>query len=152
MLGWITNTRWDIGLTAQRLILGIVFFAHGAQKVLGLFGGLGLASTVSLFESMGLPAVIAWSVPFIEFLGGIGLILGLYTRIWALGIAAIMVGAISLVHAPHGFFMNWFGNQTGEGFEYHLLVLAIAFSLMLNGGGPFSLDRKRATRNLSPNT
>lgn len=150
MFSWITNTRWDIGLTVQRLILGIVFFAHGAQKVLGLFGGSGLANTVSFLESMGLPTVIAWAVPLIEFLGGIGLILGLYTRIWALGLAAIMVGAILMVHAPHGFFMNWFGNQTGEGFEYHLLALAIAFSLMLNGGGSFSLDRKRAINNLSP--
>lgn len=142
MLAHLTDTSRDITLTVQRLILGIIFFAHGAQKVLGLFGGSGLTATVASFEQMGLPAFVAWGVPFIEFLGGIGLILGLYTRLWAIGIGAIMLGAIFTVHLPHGFFMNWSGKQAGEGYEYHLLALAIAFSLALRGGGSFSLDHR----------
>lgn len=146
MLAWITNTRSDLGLTVERLILGSVFFAHGAQKVLGLFGGPGLTNIVAFFEQMGLPTFVAWGVPFVEFLGGIGLILGLYTRIWAIGIGAIMIGAIPLAHTQYGFFMNWFNTQAGEGFEYHLLALALSFSLALHGGGSFSMDHSRTRK------
>lgn len=150
MFAWITHTRSDIGLTVERLILGIVFLAHGSQKVLGLFGGGGLLATVASFEKMGLPSFIAWGVPFVEFLGGIGLILGFYTRIWSLGIGAIMVGAILLVHLPNGLFMNWYGQQAGEGYEFHLLAIALAFSLMLHGGGTLSFDRMRTIAHMSP--
>lgn len=154
-MSWITHTRSDIGLSVERLILGIVFLAHGSQKVLGLFGGAGLFATVASFEQMGLPSFVAWGVPFVEFLGGIGLIAGFLTRLWALLIGAVMVGAITLVHLPNGFFMNWSGTHAGEGFEYHLLALALAFSLLINGGGAFSMDHTRTLdrdRNLNPNS
>jgi putative oxidoreductase len=76
-----------------------------------------------------------------EMFGGLGLILGFLTRIPALGIAVEMVGAIFLVHLPNGFFMNWAGNQKGEGFEYHLLAIAVAATLLLRGAGAYSVDR-----------
>jgi putative oxidoreductase len=125
-----------------RLTLGLVFFPHGAQKVLGWFGGYGFTGTMGFFTSMGIPAVFAFLAIAAEFLGSIGLILGLKTRVAAFGIAAVMVVAVFSVHLKNGFFMNWAGSQAGEGFEYHILALGIAVTLMLTGGGRCSLDRK----------
>jgi len=96
---------------------------------------------MGFFTHMGMPAPVAFLVICTEFFGGLGLIVGLLTRVAALGIGGEMIGAIFIVHLPNGFFMNWFGNQKGEGVEYHLLVIAIAAALLLRGGGAFSVDR-----------
>jgi putative oxidoreductase len=138
----IMNTANDVALTTLRLVLGVVFFAHGAQKMLGWFGGYGFHGTMGfLTHKAGLPAPVAILVICAEFFGGLGLIVGLLTRIAALGIGVDMIGAVLMVHLPNGFFMNWAGNQKGEGFEFHLLAIAIAGALLLRGAGAFSLDR-----------
>jgi putative oxidoreductase len=125
-----------------RLVLGVVFFAHGAQKMLGWFGGFGFAGTMGFFTGMAhIPAPLAFLAIAAEFFGGIGLILGFLTRIAAFGIGVNMLVAIMTVHLPFGFFMNWTGTQKGEGFEFHLLVLAIVAFLMIRGAGAFSVDR-----------
>ena len=125
-----------------RLVLGVVFFAHGAQKMLGWFGGFGFAGTMSFFTGMAhIPAPLAFFAISAEFFGGIGLIFGFLTRIAALGIGVNMLVAILMVHLPFGFFMNWTGTQKGEGFEFHLLVLAIVAFLVIQGAGAFSMDR-----------
>ena len=129
-----------------RLVLGVVFFAHGAQKMLGWFGGFGFSGTMGFFTGMmHIPAPFAFLAIAAEFFGGLGLILGFLTRIAAFGIAATMLVAIGLVHSPFGFFMNWSGTQKGEGFEYHLLVLAMTAFLMIRGAGAFSVDHAIAT-------
>jgi putative oxidoreductase len=125
-----------------RLILGVVFFAHGAQKMLGWFGGYGFSGTMGYFTGTAhIPAVLAFLAIAAEFFGGMGLIFGFLTRIAAFGISVNMLVAIATVHGAAGFFMNWTGTQKGEGFEYHLLVLAMTAFLMIRGGGAFSLDR-----------
>jgi len=136
----LLGTSNDVSLTFLRLVLGVVFFAHGAQKMLGWFGGYGFHATIGFFGHLGMPAPVAFLVICIEFFGGLGLIVGLLTRIAALGIGVEMIGAIFMVHMPNGFFMNWLGKQKGEGFEYHLLVIAIAGTLLLRGAGKFSVD------------
>jgi putative oxidoreductase len=135
------GTSNDVALTILRLGLGVVFLAHGAQKLLGCFGGYGFHGTMGFFEHMGMPAPVAFLVICTEFFGGLGLIVGLLTRIAALGIGVEMIGAIFMVHLKNGFFMNWYGTQKGEGFEYHLLAIAMAAALLLRGAGAFSLDR-----------
>ena len=125
-----------------RVMLGVVMFPHGAQKLLGWFGGFGFSGTMGFFTGkMGIPAVIAFLVIIGESLGSLALIAGFLTRFTAASLAIIMVGAIALVHWPYGFFANWFGNQAGEGFEYHLLVIAICAALIVTGGGKGSVDR-----------
>ena len=125
-----------------RAVLGVVFFAHGAQKMLGWFGGPGFSATMGAFTHyMHIPAPLAFLAIVAEFFGGLALILGFLTRIAALGIAVNMLVAIATVHGAVGFFMNWTGTQKGEGFEYHLLVLAMTAFLMIRGAGAFSLDR-----------
>uniref|UniRef100_C6DZN5 DoxX family protein n=1 Tax=Geobacter sp. (strain M21) TaxID=443144 RepID=C6DZN5_GEOSM len=141
----ILATRDDINLTIIRVFLGLVFFPHGAQKMLGWFGGPGFSGTMQMFtQNMKVPAVFAFLAICAEFLGSLGLVTGLCTRIAAFGILANMIVAIFMVHLPNGFFMNWTGKQAGEGFEYHLLVLGMALALIVGGGGKASLDRKIA--------
>jgi len=124
-----------------RLVLGSVFFAHGAQKVLGWFGGYGLGPTLQMFtQYMHIPAPFAWLAIAAEFLGGLGLIFGVFTRLAAFGIAVDMIVAVAMVHWKNGFFMNWGGKQAGEGFEYHLLAIAICIALMMMGAGRASID------------
>lgn len=137
----LMGTSSDVSLTTLRLVLGVVFFAHGAQKMLGWFGGYGFQGTMGFFEHMGMPAPVALLIICTEFFGGLGLIVGLLTRIAALGIGVEMIGAVFMVHLQNGFFMNWYGTQKGEGFEYHLLAIAVAAALLLRGSGAFSLDR-----------
>ncbi|HEX2736347.1 MAG TPA: DoxX family protein [Polyangiaceae bacterium] len=128
-------------LLLQRAVLGAVIFPHGAQKLLGWFGGYGFAGTMQfLTGSVGLPAPIALLVVLGESLGALLLVAGLGTRFAALLISAVMIGAVATTHGQIGFFMNWFGNQPGEGFEYHLLALALALPLVVQGGGRFALD------------
>src|SRR5438105_15544615 len=128
-----------------RLVLGIVFFAHGAQKMFGWFGGWGYSATMNVFTGMmHIPASLAFLAIAAEFFGGLGLILGFLTRIAAFGITVNMLVAIATVHHSYGFFMNWAGTQKGEGFEYHLLVLAITTYLIIRGAGAFSADHAPA--------
>jgi putative oxidoreductase len=136
--------RTDVSPTILllRLILALVIFPHGAQKLLGWFGGPGLEGTISyLTQMVGLPAIIALLVIAIEFFGSIALALGFLGRVASAGIAAVMVGAVLTSHLQFGFFMNWTGAEAGEGFEYHLLALAIALAIMIKGSGAFSVDR-----------
>jgi len=136
------QTSDDHLLMLSRVVAGIIFVVHGAQKAFGWFGGSGFVQTVAMFnQHMGIPPFFAVLAILAEFLGGIGLIVGLLGRIAALGIAVNMVVAISLVHARNGFFMNWTGNQRGEGFEYHLLALAVLLPIVVRGAGAWSLDR-----------
>ena len=126
----------------MRITLGLVMFPHGAQKLLGWFGGYGFSSTIGFMgEKLGLPAPVATLVILGESLGALALIFGFFSRFMAFGMAMIMIGAIAMVHLPHGFFMNWFGNQTGEGYEYHLLVIGLSLAIMVNGSGRLSIDR-----------
>ncbi len=140
-----TDTGWT-GLIL-RVTLGLVMWPHGAQKLLGWFGGFGFDGTMGFFTlKMGMPWLIALLVMMGEFFGSLSLIAGFLTRFSAASLAVIMLGAIALVHLPYGFFMNWFGQQQGEGFEYHLLVIGIAAALMVTGGGKWSIDGKIAER------
>jgi putative oxidoreductase len=137
----LTTTNSSLPLIA-RLALGVVMFPHGAQKVLGWFGGYGFSGTMNFFTGqMHVPAVFAFLAIMAEFLGSLGLIFGFLSRIAAFGIAANMFVAIAMVHGANGFFMNWFGNQKGEGFEYHLLAIALALIVMIAGSGAASVDR-----------
>ena len=132
-VGVLTAADW--GVFFVRLALGAVFFAHGAQKVFGWFGGQGLEQTVAGFAKGGIPMPLAYLVCFTELLGGLGLIFGVLSRLSALGISIIMLVAILKFHLPNGFFMNWAHNQKGEGFEYHLLAIGMALMVMLAGPG-----------------
>ena len=134
-----TEDSWS--LLIARLALGIVMLPHGLQKTVGLFGGYGFSGTMGFFTSQGMPALLAFLVILSESAGSLGLILGLLTRVAAFGCAAVMLGAIGMVHFQNGFFMNWFGKQAGEGFEYHLLALGLALALLVGGGGKASVDR-----------
>lgn len=146
-----TTHQQNATLFALRLILGAVMFAHGAQKLLGWFGGYGLQGTLGfLTGTMHLPTPIAYLVIAAEFFGAIGLATGTLTRLSAFGIMAVMVGAIVTTHLPNGFFMNWAGNQKGEGFEYHLLVLGMAAPMLLFGAGAYSIDAVFARRKKIP--
>jgi putative oxidoreductase len=142
MIKRLFKTENDMAIFILRLLLGLVFFPHGMQKLLGWFGGPGFSGMMDMFTTkMGIPAVFAFLAIMAEGLGSLGLITGLLTRVAAFGIAVNMVVAVLMVHLPNGFFMNWMGNQKGEGFEYHLLVIAIGIALMIKGGGRWSLDR-----------
>src|SRR5271170_8504202 len=142
MIRRVLSTDDSLATAILRLTLGVVFFAHGAQKMLGWFGGFGFRGTMGFFTgAMHIPAPLAFLAIAAEFFGGIGLIFGFLTRVAAFGIAMNMLVAVALVHHNFGFFMNWTGAQKGEGYEYHLLVLAMAAFLMIKGAGAFSLDR-----------
>jgi len=128
-----------------RLTLAVVMFPHGAQKLLGWWGGYGFEGTMGfLTGTVGLPWILGLGVVLLEFFGPLLLLAGLATRPVALAFAGIMVGAIASVHGSHGFFMNWSGAAAGEGFEYHLLVIGMALALATLGGGRLSADRKLA--------
>ena len=141
MIPKLLSTDDNLATAILRVVLGVVFFAHGAQKMLGWFGGPGFSGTMGFFTGMmHIPAPLAFLAIAAEFFGGLGLILGVLTRIAAFGIAVNMIVAIATVHSAFGFFMNWNGAQKGEGFEYHLLVLAMAVFLMIRGAGALSID------------
>jgi putative oxidoreductase len=147
MIRKLIGTDNDPATTILRLVLGVIFFAHGAQKMLGWFGGYGFSGTMGFFTNiMHIPALFAFLAIAAEFFGGLGLILGLLTRIAAFGIFSNMVVAIAMVHGQFGLFMNWTGQQKGEGYEYHLLVLAITAFLMIRGAGAASVDRLLTSR------
>jgi putative oxidoreductase len=142
MLERLFATNRSRSLFLQRLVLGAVVLPHGLQKAFGWFGGFGFDGTMSFFtDTLGVPAPLGLLVILSDSLGSLALIAGLGTRLAALGTAATMLGAIFLYHLPNGFFMNWSGTQAGEGFEMHLLALALALPLVVRGGGAFAVDR-----------
>jgi putative oxidoreductase len=141
-LNFLFKTDNDVSTFLLRVLLGVVFFPHGAQKVLGWFGGYGFSGTMGFFTGMlHVPALFAFLAVAAEFAGAIALILGLFTRVAALGIAANMLVAVAMVHWQYGLFMNWAGNQKGEGFEFHLLAIGVAVVLIIRGGGKWAADR-----------
>jgi putative oxidoreductase len=140
-LSLLFKTNNSTAPLVARLMLGFVMFPHGAQKMLGWFGGHGFSGTMGFFTgTMHIPAVFAFLAILAEFAGSLGLITGLLSRVAAFGIATNMVVAILIAHAANGFFMNWFGNQKGEGFEYHLLAIGLALIVLIHGAGKASLD------------
>jgi putative oxidoreductase len=142
MLKMLFQTEDDKVLTILRLVLAVVFLAHGSQKMLGWFGGYGFKATMGFFtQTMHIPAALAFLAISAEFFGGLGLLLGLLSRVAAFGITVNMLVAVFMTHLPNGFFMNWTGQQKGEGFEFHLLVIALTLALIIRGAGAFSLDR-----------
>lgn len=141
------STKDDVALMIVRIGLGVVFFPHGMQKLLGWFEGNGFSGTMGFFtDNLHIPAVFAVLAILAEGLGSLGLITGLFTRIAAFGITVNMVIAVYLLHWQNGFFMNWFGTQKGEGYEYHLLAIAMGIALMIAGGGRWSVDRAIAEK------
>ena len=142
----LITTDNDWGALVLRLALAIAIFPHGAQKLLGWYGGNGFSGTMDFMTSqMGLPAVVVFQVIIGEFFCPLGLLVGFLGRVAAGGIAIIMAGAMTF-HWSNGFFMNWYGNQQGEGFEYHILAIGIALALVIKGSGALSFDRHLAGR------
>ena len=137
----IVRTTPDLGLLVLRLLFAAVIWPHGAQKLLGWFGGYGYRGTMGYFTgTVGAPAPLGFTVIMLEFFGPVALALGFLSRPVALGLAAVMIVAALRVHLPNGFFMNWFGDQKGEGFEYFVLGAAIAVAIVIGGSGAFSVD------------
>jgi putative oxidoreductase len=142
LLARLLATNEDWVLTVARIVLGVAFFVHGSQKLLGWFGGHGLSSTMRTFrDQLGIPVPLAVLAIVAEFFGGLALIAGLFARVAALGIAITMVVAMLKVHLKFGFLLNWFGNKQGHGIEYHLLAIALALVIIAHGAGAFSLDQ-----------
>ena len=134
-------TDQNKAIAILRVVLGIVLFPHGAQKLLGWFGGYGFNGTMGfLTGTVGLPWLLAFLVIALEFFGAIALIFGFATRIVAFGVIALFAGIVFTSHLQNGFFMNWAGNQAGEGYEYHLLVIGMALALLVSGAGKWSVD------------
>lgn len=136
----LSTDSGDWGALIARVFLGVVILPHGLQKLLGMFGGYGFSATVEYFTSTGIPSLIGALIVLGESFGALFLILGLISRISAAGVAIIMLGAILMVHGQYGFFMNWFGAQAGEGFEYHILALGLSLVVLVKGGGKWAFD------------
>ena len=128
---------------AIRVALGVIFIAHGGQKLFGLWGGVGLQATFDAFESnMGIPPWITLMAVLAEFFGGLAVLIGLLTRLASLSLGIVMLVAIFAAHLQHGFFMNWnLVRGVGHGIEFNLALLCMSMGLMLSGPGQFSLDR-----------
>lgn len=136
-----TDRTFNYSLLLARVILGTVIAAHGAQKSLGWFGGFGFDGTMGFFTgTIGLPSIVAVLIILAESVGMVALIFGLFSRILSSAVILIMMGAIATTHGAFGFFLNWSGTQGGEGFEFHLLVIALASVISLNGAGSYSID------------
>ena len=137
----IFQTNESNASTIIRIVLGLILFPHGAQKMLGWFGGYGFNGTMGfLTGTAGLPWIMAFLVIAIEFFGAIALIVGFATRIVAVGIISLFTGIIATSHLQNGFFMNWYGNLKGEGYEFHLLIIVMAIALLVSGAGKWSVD------------
>ncbi len=142
LLQRLVATDSRVAPAIARLSLGLVILPHALQKTLGWFGGPGFSGAYEAFRTtMHIPGPLAFLAIFAELAGSIGLILGVLTRVSAVAVIAVMLGAIGIVHLPNGFFMNWSGLQAGEGFEYHLLAIALGIVCLLEGGGRVSVDR-----------
>jgi putative oxidoreductase len=144
----LATTNDSVPLIA-RLVLGLVILPHGLQKTLGLFGGYGLEGTLGFMTSQGIPLALAVLAIAAEAAGALGLVLGLFGRVASFGVASVMAVAALMVHRSH-FFMNWNGTQGGEGYEFHLLAIALAAIVMVRGSGRWSLDRLLAGAPSSP--
>jgi len=137
----IFQTNENTTATIIRIVLGLILFPHGAQKLLGWFGGYGFNGTMGfLTGTIGLPWIFAFLVIMIEFFGALALIFGFATRIVSVGIISLFTGIVITGHLANGFFMNWTGQSSGEGYEYHLLVIGMAIALLINGAGKWSVD------------
>lgn len=137
----VFTTNENYTATIIRIVLGVTLFPHGAQKLLGWFGGYGFNGTIGfLTGAIGLPWILALLVVLIEFFGAIALIVGFATRIVAVGIISLFTGIIFTAHLANGFFINWSGQQQGEGYEYHILVIGMAIALLVSGAGKWSVD------------
>lgn len=137
----LVQTEPSYALLVLRVALAIVIFPQGAQKLLGWFGGAGFDGTMQFFAALGVPAGIAVLVMVSDFFGSLALAIGLVGRFAAFGTTMVMLGAMVLVHGQNGFFLNWNGDQAGEGTQFHLLVVADAVIVMVKGSGALSVDR-----------
>ncbi|MEQ8904098.1 DoxX family protein [Ekhidna sp.] len=134
---------------AIRIMLGLVVFPHGAQKLLGWFGGYGFSGTMGFFtETVGLPWIVGFMVIILESFGAIALIAGVATRLVAANYILLALGIIFSSHIQNGFFMNWFGNQAGEGYEFFLLWIGMAVGLLITGSGAYSIDKHLILKNI----
>ena len=141
------RTSNDLTRTVARLMLALVFLGHGSQKMFGWFGGLGYSRTLEVFEdTMGIPPALTTMAMVAEVFGGLGLLVGLLTRVAAAGVMVVMIVAPLANGLYVRFFMNWTGRNPGEGFEYHLLAIALILVVMVHGAGALSLDRQIALR------
>ena len=147
---WTARTADDWGALVARVGLAIVMFPHGAQKAFGWFGGEGLQATINGMTEQGLPVFVPVFVVLAELAGSAALLAGLLGRVAAASIAAVMLGAVALVHFEHGFFMNWTGTQSAEGFEYHILAVTLAAVVLIKGSGALSVDRAIERRREGP--
>ncbi|HEY7535047.1 MAG TPA: DoxX family protein [Thermodesulfobacteriota bacterium] len=140
---WLFKTYPSWAPIFARITLGIVFFAHGSQKLLGWFGGPGWSGTIQFFEqNMGVPPFLTSLLIITEFFGGIAIILGFFTRLAALGLTVAMAVAIYKVHIQWGFFLNWFNTpNVGHGIEFSLALIGLSLSLLVWGGGNLSVDQ-----------
>ena len=137
------KTNNDLTGLITRLTLGLILFPHGAQKAIGWFGGYGFTGTMGFFtDTLHLPWIIGFLVIIIEFIGALSLLAGFASRIWSISIIILFLGIILTSHLNNGFFMNWFGNQKGEGYEFHLLIIGLSIAILINGSGKYSVDEK----------
>ena len=127
------RTAEDLALLIARLAAGLVMFPHGTQHLFGWFGGGGLAGFVQYLGP------VAYLVSIGEVFGSLALILGVLSRFSAASLVVIMLGAVFIGHIHHGFFMNWYGTKQGEGFEYHILMIALLLITAIAGPGRFSV-------------
>jgi putative oxidoreductase len=136
----IFKTKNTISPLFLRVFMAVVLFPHGAQKLLGWFGGYGFSGTMQYFtDSVGLPWIVGFLVILIEFFAPIALLLGFATRLWSVAVFFLFLGIMITAHGEY-FFMNWFGNQPTEGAEYFLLLLGMSLSLSVSGSGKLSVD------------
>ena len=143
MISKIFSTNKDLTGLITRLTLGLILFPHGAQKMLGIFGGYGFSGTMGFFaDILHLPSIIGFLVIIIEFVGSLSLIAGFASRIWSALTIILFIGIIFNSHIENGFFMNWFGNQKGEGYEFHLLIIGLSLATLVNGSGKYSVDER----------
>ena len=145
----IFNTSKSFAPLVTRVLLGLVVFPHGAQKLFGWFGGYGFAGTMTyLTNTIGLPSVIVFLVIILESFGALALIAGVATRVIAVNYVVLALGIVFTSHIHNGFFMNWFGNQHGEGYEYFLLWIGMATNLAITGGGSYSIDKNLISKRI----
>lgn len=147
MIKNMIQTESSVSTLVARVALAIVMFAHGAQKLLGIWGGYGFEGTMGYFtEHHGMPWILGFMVIIIEFFGSILLFVGFASRLMAVGTVAILTSAAVMVHLPNGFYLNWEGTQAGEGIEFFLLAITLGIITLIRGGGKWSVDGALANR------